>query len=583
MFTILLYSLFFSSFSNAAESEVKIPQIEVTGSASFESLNEDTYIPTQKLSINSERAGTLDSLKWGNTFPTQNYGFPSGASGVNLGGRSINDTQVTTMGVPLNLPQGGGADFSYFPSFLWKEAVISPTVSNSGFSPNAVSGRLEFIPWTRSTLLDNKTIENKSRITASDDHDAQTISGASSNNQYGAIAGAVLGRSEGGAGGLSSYLIQKPGNQILVHLIGAQIKGESPGSTTNPSPRATKDTWRLIPVLESHQDLEHGILLESTLYGDLQELKFTDPDNSSSNSDTHTYQYGIENAVLVGPYTFALSARYIRFSGAAFPDLTEWPLFASATRDFFPSQETSLKLSLNSNYMEKVGVYPGGKLSAKFSSDPHQYFFSEIGEIAKMPTLLDRYAVYGTFYHGNPNLTPERVHLALVGYQTESGSIKSTSTVKAEYRNKIQISSSDYTTMINAGNAKLLSFNEALIAKILPWMSARSESLFTYSKLMDSNLAYPDLPAFSETGALIFSPKESFSLEGTAKYMGPSVTSGGAFHSNYTLFGTALTYDVNKDIQIGAGIENLFDSHAEAIVSYPLEGRLAHFSFRANL
>ena len=218
---IIAFLLFFSHSVYAAESGTLIPQVEFTGSATFETLNDDTYVPTTHLPFSAGRAGTLDDLKWKTPYPVQNYGYPSGASGINLGGRSIEDTQVTTLGVPLNLPQGGGADFSFFPGFLWKEAILSASTSSSGFSPSAASGRLEFIPWTRAKLLDPGGLKNPYRLTAEVDRDLQTYSMASAQKEVAVVAGATTGRMQGVAGGFSYYLLRRPGSHLILHALGS--------------------------------------------------------------------------------------------------------------------------------------------------------------------------------------------------------------------------------------------------------------------------------------------------------------------------------------------------------------------------
>ncbi|MBC7397176.1 MAG: TonB-dependent receptor [Bdellovibrionales bacterium] len=577
---LFAFFLMLGANSFAAESEVTLPRVEFSGSATFETLNNDTYVPSSRTRFSKDRSNTLDDFKWTNPYPAQNYGYPSGASGVNLGGRSVDDTQVTSLGVPLNLPQGGGGDLSFFPSFLWDEVILSPSTSSSGFSPSAASGHLELVPWTRARLVDPRGIKLNSRATLSVDRDLQTYSLASAKEDVAMVAGVLLGRSQGYAGELSYYLLKKPGSHLILHALGTNQKGDSPGSRSYPSPQASKDVWRLIPVIESHQELESGSIIESTLFADFQELSFNDPGPGGSFSNTHTQQYGIENALLSGPYTFALSGRHVRFQSTSFDDVNEWPLYAAATRDFYASDDLSLKVTLNSTYLSKIGLYPGGKVSAKFAADPKTFPFAEISTIAKMPTLTARYYRFGNSYQGNPNLKPEKVHALLFGFQHENARVKSTTTFKAEYRNAIQVSSG--TTTLNQGDAYLLSLQKELSFHLLDWITLSSHTLLTGSRLKDSRFSYPDLPFFTEVGGLRFDPSDLWSLETNARYTGPSITSTGAFHEPYTLAAISATYHFDQNIHATLGLDNVFNSNAEAVVDYPLPGRIVYSSIQAS-
>ncbi len=568
---VFLSSLFFLAVLphvHGAESEFYLPPIVVQGDASFETLKKDSYLPNQNIRSLNSRPGTLESLKWFSGYPAQNYGYPSGASGINLGGRTIEDTQVMTLGVPLNLPQGGGPDLSLFPSYLWDGAIIGHSPSSSGFSPQAASGSLELIPWTRARLKDASNNFTPTRFTASYDRQVQTFSIGTKKENAAILAGMSTGMQRGPSGSLSYHFYNQPGKSFLLHVLGSDLEGDIPGN-----PATLKKTWRIIPVLEAQLKLEDDLALASTLYGDVSELQ-----------GNRSQQIGVENALTFSTYTLAVSARNVRFSNGT--DYEEWPLYLGLTDDLYFSKSLKMKATLNANYLDQSGFYPGGKLSASFRDDPKNYPFAELNWIAKMSSLSARYFIsdFGSYhYRGNKDLKPERVLALSYGYQQENRSLKSTTLAKLEYRNSIQINTSTLplNTTINGGSAYLMNLSEDASYRVNDLLSLKSNILLTYSRQKDSNFPYPDLPGFSIGSGVQLHPNDSIDLDTDAKYMGDSTAFDGTNHSGYFLIGERVSYQLNSKIELALGIDNLFDSHAEIVQGFPLPGRLLFTSVRA--
>ncbi len=582
-------SLVLLSASALAETAATpIPTVQFTGSATFETLRDDTYVPSENIELDPSRASTQDALKWDTNFPLINFGYPAGEIGVNLGGRSSTDTQVTTMGVPLNLPQGGGADFSFFPGFLWKSARITPTVSSAGFTPQAASGTIEFLPWTREMLRNQGSAQNN-RFTVSADRDIQSFSLATRQEDVAILIGTTTGKQIGPAGEFSYDLLHKPGHDILFHVIASEQTGDVINFPATPQEK--KITNRVIPVLESHQDLGSNWAVENTLYGDIEELRLQDPTPGAFNTYTRAEQYGIENAIVHGADTLALSARYTLLNnhGSA-QDVHEWPLFAALTHDFFPNDSVSVKATVNGTYVRDTGFYPGGKLSTKFSADPRAYPFAELNVIQKMPSLVDRFGVfldpvYGNFY-GNPNLKPEHVYNAIFGYAYAGNPVHSITTLKAEYRTQTQVSETTDaqfdSTVINAGNAYLFSAEQEFDYQFSSVFTLNSRTTLTYSKLKDNGYPYPDLPYMSEGVIFQIKPTRKLSFESQGKLMGQSTTYQGGDHPAYVLFGQNISWYPTDRFSFTGGMDNIFDNHAQVVVGFPIEGRIVYLSMQAT-
>jgi hypothetical protein len=576
MITILFFLI---PTIHAAEMEYTLDPIVVKASSSFDSLGEDAFLPQKKISFEAARSTTQNVLDKTQMFPSKNLGFPSGAQGSNLGGRSSEDSQVSTLGVPLTLPQGGGPDLSIFPSYLWSGASISTVPTIAGFSPQGVSGSMQLELWTRSQIRELKKSTSISRITGSVDRQLQNFSVATKKDTSALMAGMNFGQQKGPAGSLSMYAIRKPRSHLLFHLLGSDQDGDNPGSKTFPSPNGRKKFWRVIPALESHQEFgeeESKVVLENTAYADLQQLKI---EGTSSNTHDRTQQFGVENAVHWNDSTFALTARYVNYQSSTFGTVDEWPIITQVSRDINLNDFWKMKIALGGNYTDHPGFAPTARFSFKNTLSNESNFFYELNSLVKMPTLTARYYHDSTFT-GNPNLEPERVSSLIGGYDTKKGSLESTTTVKAEFRNKIQVTNSTYTSTINAGNAYLLSMAEDFGWKVSPSVNEKVGLLLSYSNLIDTNLPYPDLPNLSlaSNGTYSIIP-EVLNLNRSIRFMGPSTTSSGKTHDSYLLMDLSVDYLINKTTALTLGCDNITDNRAEVVVDFPLPGRIVYLNF----
>ena len=550
-------------------------QTTVKSKASFESLYEDTLLPKKNVDFDYLRSDTLMNISRANVFPSQNYGYPSGTLISNFGGRTADDTEATTLGIPINSPQGGGADLSIYPAFLWKNAETSP---------QGISSKIQFKLWTREILENNPCDSIHSQFLITNNRDLQSYSLGLKAQDLALNVGLNAGRQDGPAGSLSYSLLRSQTSQILFHIIATKQDGQSPGSITYPSPDTRKKTWRIMPVIEGHTEVSDDLTLASTLFADLQELQFIDP---TYTTDDRIQQFGIENALLYQNYTLGFTVKSLHYYSSTFHEINETPLEARLSRDFNKEEALSSKLTVTGNYTHQTGLIGGGKVATRYtpsnlSLNPlnPSFFFAELNSIPKMPTLISRYYQIPYFFTGNPNLKPERVNAFLMGYEGHAGEWSSTSTLKAEYRNQIQVNTSD--SVMNKGNATLLYLQEELVAPLVRHFKLKSNTLLSTSKLQDSNLPYPDLPAFVQVLGLNIIPFDELELNLLGKYNGPSVASDGRFHPNYTLIDFSTQYQINSHFSISGGVDNIFDQRAQVLLDYPLTGRIAYAAIKAS-
>jgi hypothetical protein len=599
-----------SSFgpARADESTYTLEPVIFRAQASFESLGEETYVPKTVTPIQPSRASVLKRIGDDQAFPIVNLGYPAGASGVRLGGRSVDDTQVTTLGVPLNLPQGGGADLSIFPSFLWSAAELSRTPVAGGYAPTSASGAINLRLWTRDRILRRHRADDPdSRLTANYDRQVQTFSIATERPGIAINVGSNFGLLTGPAGSLSYEFYRDSDSTWRLHLLGTDQRGDNPGSRRFPTPNAKIDNWRAIPVLEMQRSLGRDWVWEATAFGDLSGLRLLDPTDPSGNSSSRSKQFGLENAFLYQDWTIAVSARLVQFDLEAneFTDafgglnrvpgaeVREWPLFASVTRRFDLSDRFELKATALGSAITSVGAAPGGRLSARLAADPaerdREYTFFELLSTPKMPTINARYYQYlyngTTSYAGNPDLKPEQIYAAIAGYERRFSRWSTRSSLKGEYRTAVQIDRG--STTVNAGTARLLYLDQEINWAATGRLDLRANLLFTVSHLQDANIPYPDLPAFSTRGRAIYHFSPSWELEGRAWYQGPSVatagSTGGRFHPNFALFDLEGRVMLARDLNLQLGIENLTNQFAELVLDYPMPGRLYYAGLQLAL
>ena len=562
------------SGSDAAETTVTLPPVLFTEGASFETLQAESLLPKDKIPLESMRGSTLDELKWRTLFPTTNYGYPSGAQGVSLGGRSIDDTQVTTLGIPLNLPQGGGADLSTFPSFLWSDATISQATTSAGFSQQSVSGTLDLTPWTWSILKSPSAPESPSRITLNYDRDIQSFSIGTRKSDISILAGSTFGRQAGPAGTLSYRFIKTPQLTMIANVIGSDQEGDNPGPINAPTPGARKKAFRVLPSLVSQWREDSDLTLQATLYGDIQSLDSTDYD-----SHDRIQSYGMESAIIYRDTTFSLSARQVNFENNSAGRFTEWPAHAGLTQALRFSSGTVLKGTLSADYLSGYAIYAGGRVSGSFPVSKREAFFSEIQVTPKFPSIQDRLYVLPAFgYQGNPDLIPEQVYAWIFGYEDEASFIKTKTQIKAEHRLDLILLTSDFSTMTNSGSGNFLSLTHSAKLRITQSLQAQGQVLASYSRLDSTGKPYPRLPGLSAGGTLNFNPNDSWSFQTQAKWMGDSTETNGSTLQNYLLLGERATFAFNEGFQITLGVDNLLDTRAEAIRNYPLPGRIVYAS-----
>ncbi len=586
----------FAVFAQVSEfKNVELETITFGARASFETLSRESLLPKEQVSFQSARSTTLSAIGTSVLDPLVQFGYPSGATSTALGGRTVDDTQVSTLGVPLNLTQGGGADLSVLPSYLWSSAEISSTPVSQGYTPGAASGAIDLKLWTRERVLSGKRKrpEFDSRVTAQYDRQVQTVSVATERPGIAINLGTSLGLQEGPAGSLSYEFYEDASQTYRFHLLGTDQRGASLGSRSNPTPRATKSTWRVIPVLETERRLGepgHTWLWQSTVFADWNGIRFQNPASSGNNTSSRAFASGIENAISFNSTTISASLRYEQFrlapnASASAVAADEFPFLIGLTQSFELEGGRELKLTGQAQGVNTIGVEPALRASLK----THPWTF-ELGTLAKMPTQSARYyRLPGTspgdpdFFTGNPDLKTERVWFGIAAHETEAFDSDSQlkSELKLERRERVQITQG--ATTVNAGGATLGSLEERLEIKRWGRFDIHLGLALNVSRLEQNQNPYPSLPTLASKVRVGYQVSSDFAITSRAHYQGPSVASGGRFHPHYTLIDLEARWAPSTQFNLVGGVDNITDQRADVVFDFPLPGALAHLGVEIQI
>jgi hypothetical protein len=598
--------LFLSGFAHVfgpgiahAQSEYELPPVLVEAQSSFETLNESSLLPKRQERLDPVRTSPLKQLNRSQLFPVADTGVPSGANGVRMGGRSVDDTQVSTLGVPLNLPQGGGPDLSQFPSFLWSGLEIHSNPTAGGYVPTSASSSIELKLWTRESALAPKRPTYPSRFTASWDRQVQTLSIATQRPGIAINAGMNLGLLNGPAGSLSYEFLTASRERYRLHLLGSEQSGVSPGSRSNPTPNAKRESSRFLPVIETEHYLSPKRsptqILRTTWFADVSKFQFSDSSNSAYDTESDTQQYGVETALTLDSTTFAASVRYQRFRQGRFvanPTVAtdEFPYLVGGTQSFdfgttAAGSEVLAKATLQAHGNNRIGVSPAARFSVAWKSPEvetsRNTTVAEVFTTPKMPTINARYYSIPSAYFGNPNLKPERIVSGILSRTTENADWKSRSELKLEYRRDVQISG-DRTTL-NSGEAGLIYLEESAEYRGLPRWSLGAGVLLTGSRLFQSGQSFPSLPFAAIRAKAAYTLSPTVELEARSRFQGASTTFNRRAHSAYFLNDIEVRYQIDSQLQIQGGIEDLFNQKPEIEWDYPQPGRMVYLSLQASL
>lgn len=295
------------------EKVAELPSIiKYSSDSPVDLLNDDPILPVVSGATHSTAGSGSIQRSISNRVPLPYYetGAPGNIAQFRGLGRSVEDTSVQALGVPLNYPQGGGFDLSIFPQFLWAGFQFQSGPSLGAFDPRAISGTVSLLPWTVDALRGETEWQRKFWVMGSSAGLQQTALGMARPGSWAAMLGMSLGKSVGPSGSFSIAFGDPKRLSGRFHLLATHLEVQNPGAQSFPTPNARSLTIRMIPVAQVDYRFSEETLYKGSVFIDGSYLRSNDPDSQLYSSD-HAYQVGTENVLLHGNWRLGLNLRHL--------------------------------------------------------------------------------------------------------------------------------------------------------------------------------------------------------------------------------------------------------------------------------
>ncbi len=587
------------------EGTAVLAPVHVEGSAT-EVLQYDPIVPAQKEKVSgTSGSGALqrdfsDKLP----LPVTDPGTPGALSQFRGLGRSVDETNVQALGIPLNLPQGGGFDLASFPQFIWSNYQFRAGPQQGGYDPRATAGTLTLVPWTAEAIRRDAL---RFRVSQNITHGlSQTAVGGSAQG-FGELVGYSGFDSRGVTGSASARLLrseQTGGLEATFQFLGTSITSDTPGPLNFPSPSAVQKYQRYIPVMELGYKSSNETREKLTLYYDHNRVKYDDP--ASFSSDGLGKQVGVEAAIIHQSWTFGASARHVDYGleggfqapGENYYHLTASRVFETGHWIFDPLVQADL--------VSTRPVYPGASVGARREFQAHQAVFGRLGYAPKFGNLVDRYFSYPAFplygtngYQGNPALSPEKDLTLVLGHEAHWKDLMSRLQFFAQYKDELFLQAllpgtTDINTTVNSGTGYSLVLQYEVGYQVLPWLSLQDSLALSHSKDNTTGQPFPYLPKLTNLTSVWAHDADSVSwrVGGVLRWVNHVTYDAlGSTLPSYTL----LNLEGRKRLvswQRAAGaaaidavlrLENALDQHVEVTQGYPMPRQLWSFLLSATL
>lgn len=562
-----------------AEDAVELSPLLKEGSP-VDALNEDPMVPAagRDPQIVSGSGSIIGSFENQLALPLNNAGRPgTNASFLGLG-RRAEDTNVQTLGIPLNPAQGGGFGFDSFPQYFWSGYRFQPGPPSASVDPRATAGTLTLIPWTL-PALSRPGVRTRLTQYYSNQGLVQTSIGAGVDQKVAIL----MGYSEGDVQGPSASLSGRWGRDRIqgkFHLLATRVESRVPGPTRTPTPNAEQLTARLIPVFQTDFEISPKLLLKASAFYDGQYLRYEDPGALSIRDQMR--QGGIETAWLWQSWKFGLHYRRASFHGLDFQAPDETTINAQVSR-LIEWDSHLLEPNFQAIQVTGYGWFPAGSLGYRYGWSPSLSSFARMGYNRKIPSLLDRY--YGIF--GNPELQPEETWSGILGTELDNPSWGASLQFYGRIQRDAIVADVNYVPQ-NLGNARILSLIQSLRVTPISGADLVQSTHLSTSRISGTGQAFPYLPGVTELlSATIYRPgtpveDRVWQFSTIWRFEGPAAYPSGARRPGFGSWDMAARGRVaqrvrDEDVQnvfLTAKVENILDREVERVSGYVDPGRV---------
>ncbi len=602
---IFFFAMFaFLSPGFAAEAPYRLSPIPLEDLFSPDWLSEDSLLPARGSRMGNglgadspnSKVAVTDPLTRDLALPATTAGTAGAASQFRGLGRSADDTQIQALGIPLNPPQGGGFDFSSFPSFLWESYRFQLAPSRTAFDPRATSGVLVLSPWTRAALALGRASARATQGYSGEGEGVHSFSlGGSDGRHIGALLGATRGDSEGYSGSLSAKTEIGQIHRLEFHLLATDVEAKTRGSRTFPTPRGAQRTARGLPALQWTSKFSEARLIQAHAYADSQYIAYDS--GSGFRSRDHGFALGGTVATDWDSFRAGVGLRNFRYSQLGQPVVEESLFQGHVSRLFILSSDWRVEPTVQASSVTGYGFLPAGSVSARFepSTLVGWSFFANSSYSRKFPTVLDRVDVV-PFSVGNPALLPERNLTLLAGGEWRGSTLRTELQGYLQQRQDAHILVTDPTTFVyrreNGGNASV----RALLAQV-EWdlsqrISFKGAGTWSGSELERTGGSFPYLPELQGSlfGEVHDAARTDWSLELGFRAQGDSQVTGPTDpFRGFTVWEAGGRYRLLErqraglDLTLFARMSDIFDQKPDPLKGYNGAGRVGVVGLTGSL
>jgi hypothetical protein len=576
----LAFALIFIALTTHAlasdSSEVTLPPI-VKDVSPIDFLAEDPIVPvlSGETKTNTSEGSVQHTLTNELPYAATDPSLPGQTSQFLGLGSSSEDTDIQTLGIPLNSPQGGGFDFSTFPQFLWSDYRFQPGPSAASLDTRGIAGTLSLMPWTAQAIAQavGQNGEEKGTGQFTGLYSTSDLTQLSIAGQYGDRAAILVGNSSGllngPSGSLSTRIYHDDRLDIRFHLLTTDL--DATLRYNPPDPISSHDlVVRNIPVLQVDWNISPDVKFKSSIYYDNTYLR--DEDFSAGYfTQERVQQVGTENALFVSGWKFGASIRKVAF--AQYSNNVPFVAPDETTASFQISKLLVLAGEIGNRLMlegtaeltdvNRFGSYPEGTAGIRQEWDSGRSGIYARGNFTRrFPSLVDRFYVFEGFTP-NPGLTPEKDFTAIEGIETRQSRWDASAQIYEQLRENAEATITDQNgnfTPVEAGNAHL--FSLVLTAGVRPVEELRvfNSANFTRTHVDFLNAAFPYIPNFIDVLGAEATLGHGFAADADARFQSSAYTGPGKALASTSYLDLGASYDLNTRIKLLGRVENITDN-----------------------
>jgi hypothetical protein len=608
---LLLLAVLSFSVAHAEDDVVTLNPIISEGSAA-ESLKFDPIVPAFQGQTKA-RASTGDITKdIANDLPFHSDSnlLPGNETNFTGIGKGPEETDVSVLGIPINRPQGGGADLGAFPQYFWSGYSYQIGPSLGAFDPRGVGGSLNLRLWTEDAMTTEQS--RATGLWSSRGDDVEQFSYGWANGKTALLAGVTTGTVFGPALAFSSRPVETGSFRLTTHLVFSEVQAKDFVSARSGSTTSGEQTsYRFLPVIQLDKKMDSGNRLKSTFFYDLGYVRYVVAGSPGSKQIKKTHQLGNETAFITGDTRVGFGVRHLDYERAALEfqgaPPSEQTVNAQVSHAFHAGTLT-VEPTVGGYAVTRKGAYPMASLGARNetrSGDSRFGQFLRAGFTKRAPSLLDRY--YEAQYQvsastalravPNPGLEPENVRSVEAGVDSSNTSFKNQLTLfardykHARYTRFFMIDPPPAPTIIgfqiqNAGNAYVYGFTGSSDGYALPILTLGARLTRQRSKIYDLGERFANTPEWVWIlKADLHTADGKYGLEIVDKDATDFITynesNGVVPLGGYNYFDVFARAEIMPGTTLVAGVEDVGNSQIVFRPQIPTEGRIYTLSLQS--